>query len=192
MAAKKNSQSKIASLFPNIDLFASLTQNNSRGIVGFNPQANPPVSYGPNGVETTRYGLEFNWPIVTGGLLHAERREAKALEERASQQEKLMERLVVREVKSKFTAVLTNLANVNARKQSLKSSEFALKATKVGYEEATRNIVDLLNAEKNFFSAQRDFNAAKYDYILSSLELKLSSGILSPADVYEISKFLSD
>jgi len=192
LAAKKNSQSKIASHFPNIDLFASLTQNNSRGIVGFNPQANPPVSYGPNGVETTRYGLEFNWPIVTGGLLHAERREAKALEERASQQEKLMERLVVREVKSKFTAVLTNLANVNARKQSLKSSEFALKATKVGYEEATRNIVDLLNAEKNFFSAQRDFNAAKYDYILSSLELKLSSGILSPADVYEISKFLSD
>ena len=189
-AAKKNSQAKLASHFPDIDLVASITQNNSRGIVGFNPATNPPVTYGPNGVEQTRYSLEFNWPIVTGGLLHAERREAKALAEQADQQELLTERFVIRDVKTKFTAVLTNLANVNARKASLKSSNFALKATMVGYEENTRNIVDLLNAEKNYFSAQRDLIAAKYDYIISTLELKLASGILSPADIYEISGYL--
>ena len=189
-AAKKNSQAKLASHFPDIDLVASITQNNSRGIVGFNPVNDPPVSYGPNGIEQTRYSLEFNWPIVTGGLLHAERREAKALAEQADQQDILTERFVIRDVKTKFTSVLTNLANVNARKASLKSSEFALKATMVGYEESTRNIVDLLNAEKNFFSAQRDFIAAKYDYIISTLELKLASGILSPADIYEISGYL--
>ena len=153
-AAKKNSQAKLASHFPDIDLVASLTQNNSQGIVGFNPSTNPPVTYGPNGIEQTRYSLEFNWPIVTGGLLHAERREAKALSEQATQQERLTERYVIRDVRTKFTSVLTNLANVNARKASLKSSNFALKATMVGYEENTRNIVDLLNAEKNYFSAR--------------------------------------
>ena len=36
-AAKKNSQAKIASHFPDIDLVASFTQNNSRGIVDFDP-----------------------------------------------------------------------------------------------------------------------------------------------------------
>ncbi len=190
MAAKKNSQAKLASHFPDIDLVASITQNNSRGIVGFNPATDPPVTYGPNGIEQTRYSLEFNWPIVTGGLLHAERREAKALAEQADQQELLTERFVIRDVKTKFTSVLTNLANVSARKASLKSSNFALKATMVGYEENTRNIVDLLNAEKNYFSAQRDLIAAKYDYIISTLELKLASGILSPADIYEISGYL--
>ena len=190
MAAKKNSQAKLASHFPDIDLVASITQNNSRGIVGFNPATDPPVTYGPNGIEQTRYSLEFNWPIVTGGLLHAERREAKALAEQADQQELLTERFVIRDVKTKFTSVLTNLANVNARKASLKSSNFALKATMVGYEENTRNIVDLLNAEKNYFSAQRDLIAAKYDYIISTLELKLASGILSPVDIYEISSYL--
>jgi len=189
-AAKKNSQAKVASHFPDIDLVASITQNNSRGIVGFDPATNPPVTYGPNGVEQTRYSLEFNWPIVSGGLLNAERREAKALAEQADQQELLTERFVIRDVKTKFTSVLTNLANVNARKASLKSSNFALKATMVGYEENTRNIVDLLNAEKNYFSAQRDLIAAKYDYIISTLELKLASGILSPADIYEISGYL--
>ena len=190
-AAKKNSQAKLASHFPDIDLVASITQNNSRGIVDFAVGAGGPnVVYGPNGIEQTRYSLEFNWPIVTGGLLHAERREAKALAEQADQQELLTERFVIRDVKTKFTSVLTNLANVNARKASLKSSDFALKATMVGYEENTRNIVDLLNAEKNYFSAQRDLIAAKYDYIISTLELKLASGILSPADIYEISGYL--
>ena len=187
-AARKNSQAKLASHFPDIDLVASITQNNSRGIVGFDPQNG--ATFGPNGIEQTRYSLEFNWPIVTGGLLHAERREAKALAEQADQQELLTERFVIRDVKTKFTSVLTNLANVNARKASLKSSNFALKATMVGYEENTRNIVDLLNAEKNYFSAQRDLIAAKYDYIISTLELKLASGILSPADIYEISGYL--
>jgi outer membrane protein len=50
----------------------------------------------------------------------------------------------------------------------------------------------LLNAEKNYFSAQRDLIAAKYDYIISTLELKLASGILSPADIYEISGYLDN
>ena len=189
-AAKKNSQAKIASHFPDIDLVASFTQNNSRGIVDFDPTANPPVVYGPNGIEQKRYSLEFNWPIVTGGLINAERREAKALAEQAEQQKILTERFVIRDVKTKFTSVLTNMANVNARRASLESSNFALKATRVGYEENTRNIVDLLNAEKNYFSAQRDLIAAKYDYIISTLELKLASGILSPAEIYEISKYL--
>ena len=36
-AARKNSQAKLASHFPDIDLVASITQNNSRGIVGFDP-----------------------------------------------------------------------------------------------------------------------------------------------------------
>ena len=115
---------------------------------------------------------------------------ARALAEQAEQQKILTERFVIRDVKTKFTSVLTNMANVNARRASLESSNFALKATRVGYEENTRNIVDLLNAEKNYFSAQRDLIAAKYDYIISTLELKLASGILSPAEIYEISRYL--
>ena len=63
-AAKKNSQAKIASHFPDIDLVASFTQNNSRGIVDFDPTANPPVVYGPNGIEQKRYSLEFNLSLI--------------------------------------------------------------------------------------------------------------------------------
>ena len=80
---------------------------------------------------------------------------------------------------------------MKAREQALKSSELALKATRFGYESDTRNIVDLLNAERNFFSAQRDFNSSKYDFIIAELGLKLSAGALTPMDIYDISNFMT-
>ena len=61
-----------------------------------------------------------------------------------------MERKTKQQIKSMYSSVLTNLANVKTREQALKSSELALKATRFGYESDTRNIVDLLNAERNF------------------------------------------
>ena len=69
------------------------------------------------------------------------------------------------------------------------------KGFKIGKSLCERSMINtanniLLNAEKNYFSAQRDLIAAKYDYIISTLELKLASGILSPADIYEISGYL--
>ena len=54
------------------------------------------------------------------------------------------------------------------------------------------NIVDLLNAERNFFSAQRDFNSSKYDFIIAELNLKLSAGVLSPSDIYDISNYMNN
>ena len=103
-----------------------------------------------------------------------------------------MERKIKQQIKSSYSSVLTNSANVKAREQALKSSQSALRATQFGYESNTRNIVDLLNAERNFFSAQRDFNSSKYDFIIAELNLKLSAGILSPADIYDISNFMTN
>ena len=71
---------------------------------------------------------------MAGGLISSERREAYANFEKAEQQEILMERKIKQQIKSSYSAVLTNLANVKAREQALKSSESALRATQFGYE----------------------------------------------------------
>ena len=186
-AAKRNAQSKLSNHFPDIDLVGNITRNTSRGITSLSGSG---FTYGESEIEDTRYSLQFSWPLMAGGLVSSERREAYALLEKARQEEILSERSTIREVKSRYSSVMTNLANVEARKQALKSSELALKATRFGYESNTRNIVDLLNAEKGFFSAQRDLNSAKYDFILSEFSLKISSGSLSPRDVYDISNFM--
>ena len=187
-ASKRNAQSKLSDHFPDVDLVANITRNNSRqpSFEGGN------FSFEKNYIEDRKFSLQFSWPLMAGGLISSERREAYAYYEKAEQEEILMERKTKQQIKSMYSSVLTNLANVKAREQALKSSELALKATRFGYESDTRNIVDLLNAERNFFSAQRDFNSSKYDFVIAELGLKLSAGALTPMDVYDISNFMTE
>ncbi|MGB2161159.1 MAG: TolC family protein, partial [Gammaproteobacteria bacterium] len=54
----------------------------------------------------------------------------------------------------------------------------------------TRNIVDLLQAEKNLYSAERNLSNAKYDYLITTLRLHLAAGTLSPENLVEINNLL--
>ena len=63
-------------------------------------------------------------------------------------------------MRSNHFGVQTQVANVTARKQALASAESALEATQIGYEVGTRNTVDLLDAQKRLFQAQRDYFGA--------------------------------
>ena len=100
------------------------------------------------------------------------------------------ERRVIQEVRSQFSNVVTLVANVTAQKQAVISATSALEATQVGYKVGTRNIVDLLQAEKNLYSAEKNLANAKYDYILANLRLALAAGTISPSDIVDINNLL--
>ena len=51
-------------------------------------------------------------------------------------------------------------------------------------------MVDLLQAEKNLYSAEKNLANAKYDYILSNLRLALASGTITPGDIVNINNLL--
>jgi outer membrane protein len=86
---------------------------------------------------------------------------------------------------------MTNIARVKARTQATKSAESALKATQAGYEVGTRNIIDVLLAQRTVFQAKRNFASARYDYILSMMRLKQVAGQLSPEDIFKLSHWLT-
>ena len=81
-------------------------------------------------------------------------------------------------------------ARVNARNLAITSASSALDATQAGYDAGTRNIVDLLNAQRDLFRAQRDYANTRYDYIINSLRLKEAAGTLSPQDLDDINRWL--
>ena len=54
-----------------------------------------------------------------------------------------------------------------------------------------RTNLDLLNAEQQVLSAQRDLAGARYAYLLAGLSLKAAAGALSVADLEAIDKMLS-
>ena len=85
---------------------------------------------------------------------------------------------------------MTNAARVKARKQAITSAESALGATQAGYEVGTRNIVDVLAAQRSVFQAKRNYANAKYDYILAMMSLKEVAGQLSPDDIYQLDAWL--
>ena len=86
--------------------------------------------------------------------------------------------------------MVTDSARVKARKQSITSAQSALEATQAGYDVGTRNIVDVLLAQRNLFQAKRNYANARYDYISSLLNLKAVAGQLSPDDIYQLNAWL--
>ena len=86
----------------------------------------------------------------------------------------------------------TDVLTIKARKRATVSSRSALEATETGYQVGTRNIVEVLNAQRNLFSAQRDYANARYDYIIHILNLKFFSGSLGQPDIEKLNLWLSN
>lgn len=129
-------------------------------------------------------------PIFSGGRVSANRRRA-AQEFIAARENRInLQRTTVTEARSLHMTVMSDVARVAARKQSIRSTQSALDATEAGYEVGTRNIVDVLNAQNLVFEARRDYANSRYDFIVNSLRLKENAGILSPDDVAQLDSFL--
>jgi outer membrane protein len=183
-AAQASARSTASNHLPQVDLVGRVSKSTSKqGKFGGFIQ-NPLF-----GVEqdTRQYSIQFNLPLYAGGAISSARRQAYANYDRSKEQAIFAERSTVRDVRSNHFGVQTQVANVTARKQALASAESALEATQIGYEVGTRNTVDLLDAQKRLFQAQRDYASSRYDYIISMLRLKASVGSLSPKDLMNIS-----
>jgi outer membrane protein len=183
-AAQAAARGSASNHLPQIDLVGRVSQSTSKqGKFGGFIQ-NPLF-----GIEqdTRQYSIQFSLPLYAGGAISSARRQAYANYDRSKEQAIYTERSTIKDVRSNHFGVQTQVANVTARKQALASAESALEATQVGYEVGTRNTVDLLDAQKRLFQAQRDYASSRYEYIISMLRLKASVGSLNPNDLMRIS-----
>ena len=134
--------------------------------------------------------VRVDMPLFSGGRISASRRQAAQQYNAARENRVNRMRTTVTEARSLHMTVLSDVARVAARKQSIKSSQSALDATEAGYEVGTRNIVDVLNSQNVLFSAERDYANSRYDFIINTLRLKENAGTLSPDDVGRLDSFL--
>ena len=134
--------------------------------------------------------VSVTMPIWMGGSVDAQRRQAKQRSIASNESYTATKRNVIQSSRSMHQLVLTNTARVKARKQSITSADSALQATQAGYEVGTRNIVDVLVAQRTVYQARRNYANARYDYILSMMRLKEVAGQLSPDDIYQLNSAL--
>ncbi|WP_278618383.1 TolC family outer membrane protein [Ectopseudomonas oleovorans] len=189
-AAEENLRQRKAGHAPTLDAVASYQQGDNDSLLGFTNSGVPGASRYSGDVSQRSIGLQLNIPLYSGGLTSSQVREAY---QRLGQTEQLRESLrrqVVQNTRNLFRAVNTDVETVQARRQSIISNQSALEATEIGYQVGTRNIVDVLDAQRQLYSAVRNYNDARYDYILNNLRLKQAAGTLSPADLEALGSFL--
>jgi outer membrane protein len=117
-------------------------------------------------------------------------RQAIATREQRDAQREATARLVERNTRNAYQAVVTGVARVKALKQAVVSSATALEASETGLEVGTRTAVDVLNAQQQLYAAERDYFQSRYDYLLAVLRLKAAAGRLGSADLAEIDRLL--
>lgn len=138
----------------------------------------------------TQIGVEISMPLLAGGSLYGQSKQAALNFAASDYQLEQQRRAVKQNIRSLFRQVQTDVLNIKARKQAITSAESALEATETGYRVGTRNIVEVLDAKKNVYAAQRDYANARYDYIINLLTLKLYAGTLSEGDIQLLNTWL--
>lgn len=140
--------------------------------------------------ESKSIGLSLSLPLFSGGTISANRRQAYAQYDMAKENLVSNERVVTQQTRAQFIAAVTNMQTVAARKQAIVSAKSALDAIQAGYNVGTRNIVDVLNAQRNLFAAERDYANSRYDYIISIVDLKYLAGTLTPDDLAALNEWM--
>lgn len=176
--AKANAAAAKAEHFPTLTAGASYHEDT---LEGFN-------SYDEDG---SRVQVTLNVPLFSGGAVSARRRQAYANYVAVRETYLQTKRDVVQNVRSNHLSVITTAATVKARRQAIVSNRSALEATQAGYDVGTRDLVDVLNAQRNLYTAQRDYYTALYDYVLSTLRLRQAAGILGGEQVAELNQWLN-
>lgn len=187
-SAKAVSRQALGTQLPSVNLIGQYQHRHTLNVDTTNQTTN---SLTP-GTESNYYGVQVSMPLFAGGAVNSKRKQAALTYQAAEQQYKLVWRDTGQQTRSLHRVVEADVLRVQARRQALISAQSALKATESGYQVGTRNIVDVVVAQRNLYSAERDYAAARYDYILDSLRLKAAAGMLTEEDLGEINGWLDN
>lgn len=186
-ATEANLKTAKSGHLPTLDLNASYSKSDIDGIDGSSA-----VFIQRNGTTTeAQIGVTLNVPLYMGGGTQAGVRQQRSLVTASEQTLETVRRDIRVNTRSLYRTVNTNIESAHALEQTIISRRSALDATRAGYEVGTRNIVEVLDAERNYYVALRDFANARYDYIVNSLQLKQSAGTLNPQDLVDLNNWLS-
>ena len=129
-------------------------------------------------------------PIFSGFAVTSQVREAIALEDKARNDLEATKRLAAQNVRVAFLGMNSGLAQVKALEAAEVSSQSSLDSNKLGYQVGVRINIDVLNAQKQLFSTQKDLSKARYDTIMNGLRLKSAAGTLKETDLVPVNALL--
>ncbi|MBE2258060.1 MAG: TolC family outer membrane protein [Candidatus Accumulibacter sp.] len=138
----------------------------------------------------TTVGVQLNVPLYAGGRVDALTGQAVANRGRAQAELEVAINEALVDVERQFLAVQTGISRVAAYQKAVDASLVAVKGNKRGMAAGIRTNTDVLDAERQMFVAKRDLAQARYEFLVSTLQLKAVAGVLSEKDIAEIEALL--
>jgi len=140
--------------------------------------------------DATTVGLQLAVPLYAGGAIDSRDREAVALRDKARSDMDNARRQAALQARQAYLGVTSGLAQVKALEQGLVSSRSALDSNRLGYDVGVRINIDVLNAQQQVYSTQRDLVKARLDTLAAQLRLKSAAGTLGEEDVAAVNALL--
>ncbi|MDY6984576.1 MAG: TolC family protein, partial [Pseudomonadota bacterium] len=141
--------------------------------------------------DSTYIGVDFSVPIFSGGSARAGVREAQSMRNIAVHELRQAELDIIEQTRNAFLLVRAGEARIEAGQALAESTDTSYTAMLEGFELGTVTSVDVLNALRDRFRAERDLQAARYDHIRAGLMLRRDAGVLTADDVRDISDMLN-
>ena len=113
-----------------------------------------------------------------------------SLEEQAQAELEDARRQITQSVHTAFHELQSAQQQVQALQAAVASSFSALQANQLGYSVGVRINMDVLNAQSQWFQAQKDLLQARYQVLLDWLRLRQAAGVLQMQDVYHVNTWL--
>ena len=136
-------------------------------------------------------GVRLAVPLYSGGAIDNRVKETVSLQEQARNNLDAARRGVAQSTRQVFFGVQSGQAQVKALEAAESSSKLALEATQLGYRVGVRVNLDVLNAQTQLFTTQRDLSRARYDVVVNGLRLRQAAGNLQPTDVSAVNSLLA-
>ncbi|MEZ9775733.1 outer membrane channel protein TolC [Vibrio sp. 10N.261.54.A5] len=131
-------------------------------------------------------GLNLVVPLYTGGNTTSLTKQAEYNYVAASEDLEATYRSVVKDVRAFNNNISASIGALRAYEQSVVSAQSALEATEAGFDVGTRTIVDVLDSTRRLYDANKNLSDARYNYILSVLQLRQAVGTLSEQDIVDV------
>lgn len=183
-AAQSGIKKNRAEYSPTLDLVASYGSNYASNSL------TTPSDYSTR-ANSRQVGLQLNIPIFAGGATNSKVVEAVANRNKAQAELEAAIRQAATDAQQAFAGVINGLAQIEALRSAVESGQSAVKGNRAGYRLGIRINLDVLNAEQQLYTAQRDLTKARYDTLVQGFKLKAAAGTLGETDLLAVNGLLS-
>lgn len=164
--------------YPRVDFVASYSKGDAESI----------NTYTQNSVNRT-VGLQVNIPIYQGGAISAVTRQAAANYAKAQSDVDARTSKVMVELRKAHSLVVSSVHKIEALEKAVDSGKLLMKATEQSIKGGVRINLDLLNAQQQLYTSQRDLAQARYTYLIAVLRLRAAAGTLDSSAVREVAAY---